>query len=309
MKPRRICFFGLGRMGLPMSANLARAGFEVTGVDPRPATRSAAHAAGLRWRSYLGEVPDGTKLAISMLPSTAVTLEVARSAIPAMPEGSTWVDMGSNPPALSEPLSELARSAGVDLLEAPVGGGPVEAARAGLQLFVGGDAELVAAHEPVFRALADPAKIHHVGPLGHGYLAKLLVNLVWFGQTVAVTEALLLAGRAGLDLTRVTGALPSSAVRGAYVDYAVPALLRGDYLTSYGLAGCVDELDALVELASRLDSPFELSTLVAETYRQALDVFGPVDGELMPAAFLERRAGLVLHEHAQEASAPTRTLD
>jgi 3-hydroxyisobutyrate dehydrogenase len=224
-----------------------------------------------------------------------------------MPIGSTWIDMGSNAPALSEPLAELARAAGVGLLEAPVGGGPAEAERAALQLFVGGDTELVATHEFVLFALADPAKVFHVGPLGHGYLAKLLVNLVWFGQAVAVTEALLLAGRAGLDLARLTDALPSSAVGGAFVGHAVPALMRGDYLTTFGLAGCVDELDVLVELAGRLDSPFELSTLVADTYRQALDVFGPVDGELLPAALLERRARLVLHEYADEASAPAET--
>lgn len=302
MGSHRVCFVGLGRMGLPMSTNLARAGFDVTGVDPRPAARSAAQAAGLTWRPALDQLGAAAEVVISMLPSAAVTLDVARAAIPTMPRGSTWVDMGSNPPALSEPLAALAEQAGIGLLEAPVGGGPAEAGQAALQLFVGGDPDLVARHEAVFHAVAEPAKVCHIGPLGHGYLAKLLVNLVWFGQAVAVTEALLLGGRAGIDLGRLSDALPSSAVGGAFVDHAVPALMRGDYLTTFGLAGCVDELDALVVEASRLHSPFELSSVVAETYRQALDAFGPVDGELLPAALLERRARLVLHEHAAQLS-------
>ncbi len=284
-----------------MSGNLARAGFEVTGVDPRPSTRAAAEAAGMAWRPAFDESPAEMDLVISMLPSTAVTLEAARSLMATMPGGSTWLDMGSNPPALSEPMAELAMAAGIGLLEAPVGGGPTEAEQAALQLYVGGDADLVAALRPVLSALADPAKIHHIGPLGHGYLAKLLVNLVWFGQAVAVTEALLLGARAGLDLHRLNDALPSSAIGGAFVEHAVPALLRGDYLTTFGLAGCVDELDALVDLARRLESPFELSALVADTYRQTLQAFGPVDGELLPAALLERRAGLVLHERPRVA--------
>lgn len=297
MAPQRICFVGLGRMGLPMSANLVRAGFDVTGVDPQPTVRSAAGAAGLTWRPELDEqVAAAADVVISMLPSAGVTLDVARSAIPMMLSGSTWVDMGSNSPELSAPLATLARQARIGLLEAPVGGGPAEAAGAALQLFVGGDPDLVARHERVLHALADPSRVFHIGPLGHGYLAKLLVNLVWFGQAVAVTEALLLAGRAGLDLDRLVEALPSSAVGGAFVDHAVPSLLRGDYLTTFGLAGCVVELEALVAEATRLDAPFELSSVVAETYRQALDAFGPVDGELLPAALLERRARLVLHE-------------
>lgn len=302
MNPQRICFLGLGRMGLPMSRNLARAGFDVTGVDPRPETRTAARAAGLSWQPELDQVD--TDLVISMLPSSTVTLAAASSAMPTMPTASAWIDMGSNTPALSQQLAELARGAGIGLLEAPVGGGPAEAERATLQLFVGGDADLLKVHWSVLTALADPDRIHHVGPLGHGYLAKLLVNLVWFGQAVAVTEALLLGGRAGLDLAALSAVLPSSAVGGAFVDRVVPALLRGDYLTTFGLAGCVDELDALVELAGRLGSPFALSTLVADTYRTALDVFGPVDGELLAAALLERRAGLVLHEQPAPPADP-----
>lgn len=289
-----------------MSSNLARAGFQVTGVDPRPTTRGPAEAVGIAWRPGLADIPGDTDVVISMLPTTPVTLDVARSLLPTMPVGSTWVDMGSNPPALSEPMAELAIRAGIGLLEAPVGGGPAEAGLAALQLYVGGDADLVTTHRPVFAALADPAKIHHIGPLGHGYLAKLLVNLVWFGQAVAVTEALLLARQAGLDLHRLNDALPSSAIGGAFVDHAVPALLRGDYLTSFGVAGCVDELDALVEIAGRLESPFELSTLVADTYRQTLQAFGPVDGELLAAALLERRAGVVLHERSRVADGGAR---
>jgi 3-hydroxyisobutyrate dehydrogenase len=295
---QRICFLGLGRMGEPMSRNLARAGFEVTGVDPRPETGTAARAAGLRWQADLERVPADTDVVISMLPSSAATVAAAARTIPTMPAASTWIDMGSNTPAVSEQLARLARAAGIGLLDAPVGGGPADAERATLQLFVGGEADRLSAHWNVLSALADPGRIHHVGPLGHGYLAKLLVNLVWFGQAVAVTEALLLGGLAGLDLAALSETLPRSAVGGAFVEHAVPALLRGDYLTTFGLAGCVDELDALVELAGRLGAPFGLSTLVADSYRRALEVFGPVDGELLVAALLERQAGRTLHDRA-----------
>lgn len=70
-----------------------------------------------------------------------------------------------------------------------------------LQLFVGGDSALLDRCRPVLEVIADPQRITHAGGNGSGYLTKLLVNLLWFGQAVATGEALLLAGHPGLTWT------------------------------------------------------------------------------------------------------------
>lgn len=283
-------------MGVPMATNLSRAGFDVTGVDPDPAARDRAARAGVPTRASLDDGPLDHDVVISMLPSSQVTLAVVSQALPLLAAGTTWIDMGSNGPDLAKSLVSMVGEAHVDLLEAPVGGGPTEADRAELQLYVGGEAEVLTAQWPVLAALTEPENIHHLGPAGHGYLAKLLVNLLWFSQAVTTTEAMLLAGRADLDLQRFQDALAHSAVRGRFVDHDVSALLEGDYLASFGLAGCVEELAMLESLATELDTPFDVSAVVSRTYRDALNTFGPVDGELLAAAFLERRAGVVLHD-------------
>jgi len=125
-------------------------------------------------------------------------------------------------------------------------GGGVPAARAGtLQVFVGGDAAVLDRCRLVLEALADPQRIIHVGGNGAGYTAKLLVNLLWFGQAVATGEALLLARRAGIDLDVLRQTLATSAASTAFVRDDLGALLDGDYLTSFGLDRCCEELTAI----------------------------------------------------------------
>jgi len=171
----------------------------------------------------------------------------------------------------------------------------VPEARAGtLQLFVGGDIDLLERHRPLLEVLADPDRIAHVGGHGAGYLAKLLVNLLWFGQSVATAEALLLARRAGIDLDVLRQVLTSSAASSAFISRDLGALLAGDYLTSFGLDRCCEELAAVTALARDHDVPFQLSALVEQIFQRALTRYGPADGELLAVALLEEQAGIRL---------------
>jgi 3-hydroxyisobutyrate dehydrogenase len=200
----RVGFIGLGRMGLPMCANLVRAGYEVTAGDLRAAA-------------------SGT-----------------------------------------------------------------------LQLFVGGDATLLERHRGLLQALADPHRIVHMGGQGAGYTTKLLVNLLWFGQAIATAEALLLAQGEGIDLEVLHQALAGSAAASSFIQHDLGALLGGDYLTSFGLDRCTEELAAITDLARENGVPFELSEHVERTYRRALARYGPADGELLAVAMIEEQAGAQL---------------
>jgi 3-hydroxyisobutyrate dehydrogenase len=146
----------------------------------------------------------------------------------------------------------------------------------------------------VLAALADPQRIIHVGGNGAGYTVKLLVNLLWFGQAVATGEALLLARRAGIGLDVLRRTLADSAASTAFIRDDLGALLDGDYLTSFGLDRCCEELTAIADLARELNVPAELTQTVEHMYQRALQRFGPVDGELMAVAMLEEEAGLRL---------------
>jgi 3-hydroxyisobutyrate dehydrogenase len=179
-----------------------------------------------------------------------------------------------------------------------MGGGVAAARDRTLQLFVGGDEEVLSGVQPVLESVAH--RIVHVGGPGTGYTAKLLVNLLWFGQAVATAEALLLGQRAGVDLAVLRQVLGDSAAGSEFVRRDLDALLAGDYLRSFGLDRVCEELDALTGMARDHDLPFELSELVALLHRRALGRFGPVDGELLAVALLEERAGSLLRSGGHE---------
>jgi 3-hydroxyisobutyrate dehydrogenase len=299
----RIGFIGVGRMGLPMCANLVAAGYTVTAGDARPELQSAVRECGALWNGQLTELAARADLLITMLPGPAAVTDVmSRSEVlAAMPSTATWIDMTSNSPDAARPLTEMARSRGIGVLDAPVGGG-VPAAQAGqLQLFVGGSRHLFEQCRPVLESLADPRHITHTGASGSGYLTKLLVNLLWFGNAVATAEAMLLARRTGMDLDVLHHALASSAGSSAFVTNNLGSLLDGDYLASFELDRCCEEIEAVTALARDLGVPSELMQLVEQTYQRALRRYGPVNGELLAVALLEEEAGMLLrHPPATE---------
>ncbi len=278
-----------------MCANLVAAGHTVTAGDARAELQRAVMQCGVQWRATLAEVAAGADIVITMLPGSHEVREVMAGSggvLAAMPCTAVWVDMTSTSPADGRELAAAARARGIGVLDAPVGGG-VPAARAGtLQVFVGGDAAVLERCRPVLEALADPQRIIRVGGNGAGYTAKLLVNLLWFGQAVATGEALLLARRAGIELDVLRQTLATSAASSAFIRDDLGALLDGDYLTSFGLDRCCEELTAVAELARELGVPSQLTQVVEQTYQRALRRFGPVDGELLAVALLEEEAGL-----------------
>jgi 3-hydroxyisobutyrate dehydrogenase-like beta-hydroxyacid dehydrogenase len=208
--------------------------------------------------------------------------------------GATWIDMSSNDPAVGRTLVGHAADRQVRCLDAPVGGGPVQAANGTLRLFVGGDAHDICRHRRLLETFADSDGILHVGPHTAGYTTKLLVNLLWFGQAVASAEALLIGRKAGIELETLHNALAASAANSDFIRRDLDALFAGDYLRSFGVEGCVQELESITRLAEDLDVPHSLSNEVKRIYQQALKRFGPVDGELLAVAFLEERAGVEL---------------
>ena len=281
-------------MGLPVCAALAGAGYEVIATDKRPESREAAAARGAAWRDTPAQAAAAAEVLITVLPGPAevhAAMLGTGGALEKLAAGAAWIDMTSNSAAAARPIRERAIERGVEVLEAPAGGGAQAAGEGKLQLFVGGDAGAVERHRALLETLAAPGRLVHVGGHGTGYTAKLLVNLLWFGQAVATAEALLLGQRAGIDLRVLQQALGGSPAASTFICRDIGAVFQGDYLTSFGLDGICQELEAVTALAHEYRVPFELSDLVRRTYRRALDRYGPVDGELLAVALLEDEAG------------------
>jgi 3-hydroxyisobutyrate dehydrogenase len=286
---------GVGRMGLPVCTRLAAAGWAVSATDLRPEREADVRAAGAGWSADTAGLVDGADVVLTVLPGQAEVEAAMAVAMARLRPEMTWIDMTSGDPRTARALVADAAARGVEALDAGLGGGVPAAEDGTLQLFVGGAAAAVDRHRSLLQCLG---RVEHVGGPGAGRLVKLLVNLLWFGQSLAVSEAMLVARRSGLEPDVVAGALGRSAAASAFVAVDLPALLDGDYRDSFELERCCAQIDALAGVAHELAVPFELSETVRGAYRAALERYGPVDGELRPVALLEERAGIALRDSA-----------
>ncbi|MFJ8725236.1 NAD(P)-dependent oxidoreductase [Streptomyces sp. NPDC093269] len=291
----KIGLIGLGRMGAPMCNNLVAAGYEVVAHDIDPGRAETALAMGARWSPSSAAAAAEAEVLLTVVPGPSEVAAVMDDrVVDALPPGATWIDMTSNSPMASAPIRERVLKRGVDVLDAPIGGGPKDAEAGSLRLFVGGDPALLARHRRVLEAVADPGRIVHVGGHGAGYTAKLLVNLLWFGQAVATAEALLVGSRMGIDVGVLRDVLADSPASSAFIRTDLSALFAGDYLASFGLDHIEEQLAMVVSLARDNSTPHTVTEAVRRLYAQAGQRFGTADGELLAVALLEEQAGLLL---------------
>lgn len=297
---------GLGRMGLPVAERLLAAGYSVRVFDLADARMDLAVSAGAIASSSARELASVVDILVTVLPGPrefeAVMLG-PDGALSAMRPGSCWLDLTSNDPRVATEAARQASARGVLSAGAPMAGGADEATAGTLGFYFGGTDEAFAKVEPLLATLGDAGRLSRVGAtVDAGYTAKLLANLLWFGQAVAVTEALLLGKALNLDVGSLRTVLGNSPGGSAFIDQHLDALLAGNYLESFGIDRVVEELDTLTDLADETGTPFELSNLVARMHRDALDRFGQVDGELLAARLLEERAGTTLRAQATDAT-------
>jgi 2-hydroxy-3-oxopropionate reductase len=197
----RIGFVGLGIMGYPMARNLLGAGHEVTVCTRRRevADRLAAEAGAVAVDTPRA-VAEHAEVVITMLPDSPQVTEVVAGQdglLAGLASGALIVDMSTISPVVARELEAQARERGVAMLDAPVSGGDVGAQNGTLSIMVGGRAEDVERARPLLEVLG--STIVHVGGPGAGQVVKACNQLVVAQTIQAVSEALVLASKAGVE--------------------------------------------------------------------------------------------------------------
>jgi 3-hydroxyisobutyrate dehydrogenase len=191
-----IAFFGLGNMGGPMAANLAKAGHTVRGFDPVPALRATAEGNGIATFDSGAEAVSGAEVVITSLPNGAIVKSVYDEVLPAAAEGALFIDTSTISVDDARDINAAAVGKGFAQIDAPVSGGVKGATAGTLAFMVGGDDEAVERARPVLEPMA--GKVVHCGASGTGQAAKLCNNMVLAVQQIAVGEAFVLAEKLGL---------------------------------------------------------------------------------------------------------------
>ena len=188
----KIGFIGLGNMGAPMAANLAKAGHEVTGFDV-----AGAAAEGVAQAGSGPEAAAGADVVITMLPNGAILRAVAAEVVPAMAPGAVLCDCSTVDVESAQAVAAMCAGAGLGALDAPVSGGVGGAAGGTLTFMVGGGAEAFGTVKPLFDIMGQKAV--HCGAAGAGQSAKICNNMILGISMIAVCEGFNLADRLGLS--------------------------------------------------------------------------------------------------------------
>ncbi len=227
----RIAFLGMGRMGVPMAGRLVAAGHELTVWS-----RTRGHAEALANRATVADSPAAAaakaEIAVTMLADGGALEEVAlgRDGLAeGLPSGSLHVDMSTTGPAPARRIAKALEPRDVAFVDAPVAGSTVPAAEGRLAIMIGGETEAVERARPLLGVLGDPDRTFHVGPVGSGQAAKLMVNLVLGGVMTAVAEGFTLGRVLGLDPAVALGVLENASVATQTVRSKRSRLLAGDF--------------------------------------------------------------------------------
>jgi 3-hydroxyisobutyrate dehydrogenase-like beta-hydroxyacid dehydrogenase len=270
MAKPRIGFLGMGAMGGPMARRLVQTGFSVTGYDVSEARAAAAAKDGVTISKSPAAVAEVADVVMSSLPNPPAVREAylgATGAVSALRAGTILVDMSTIDPNTWRDVADAAAARGAESLGAPVSGGPADAGSGRLVFLVGGDAGVIDRCRPVLEALG--TEIHHMGPLGAGYVVKLVNNVMSMCNVAVAAEAMVLGVRAGMDPQRLFDVLSTSGGRSHHFLKRFPNVLAGDFTPYFSIALSRKDLSLALKMAESLGVPMLATSTVRQIYEAA----------------------------------------
>lgn len=297
MTNERIGFIGLGNMGSPMALNLLNAGENLTVFDLSKDTAGTHLSAGATWADSPAAIAADADVLITMLPGPRQVEDVLlrQGAAAALRPGAVWIDMSTSSPETAQLVDDaILRDRGVHRIDAPVSG-MVRGATAGtLQIFVGGEADVVERIRPILNILGTPETVFHMGGHGTGYVTKIVGNQLWFSHLVATAEVLTLGAKAGVDVELLRTTIAASPSSSTLIERDIMCVYDGDYDESFAVSLAAKDSGLCVGLGRELGVSVELSALVEQIYRRAALTYGPRAGEMSPVKLYEDTAGIKL---------------
>jgi 2-hydroxy-3-oxopropionate reductase len=269
-----IGFIGLGIMGKPMAKNLLKAGHTLVVYDIVDAPVKELVEAGATAGLSPKDVASRNEFIITMLPNSPHVKEAVlgkNGVIEGVKPGSVLVDMSSIAPLASrEVAAELARK-GVEMLDAPVSGGEPKAIDGTLAIMVGGKEAVFEKVKDVLLKMGASAVL--CGDIGAGNVTKLANQIIVALNIAAMSEAFVLATKAGVDPERVFNAVKGGLAGSTVLNAKAPMVLEGNYKPGFRIELHIKDLQNALDTAHETATPIPLTSQVME-FMQALKVDG-----------------------------------
>ena len=269
----KVAFAGLGVMGFPMAAHLAKAGHEmaVFNRSPQKAQRWVA-ANGGRAGVSVAEAAEGAELFILCVGNDDDVREVVTRALPAMAAGGVVIDHTTTSAVVAREMADLAASNGRAFVDAPVSGGQAGAENGQLTIMCGGTPAAFAKAEPVIAAYAKATKL--MGGSGSGQLAKMVNQICIAGVVQGLAEGLHFAKRAGLDPQLVYDAISKGAAQSWQMDNRWKTMTEGKFDFGFAVDWMRKDLGLVLDEAGRNGAALDMTALVDGFYAEVQQMGG-----------------------------------
>lgn len=257
-----------------MAANLLAAGHHLRVHDTRREAAATLERDGAIWAETPAAAAAGADIVLTCLPGPREVETVVRGAgglLGAIRRGAAWIDSTTGSPTLLRELAQAFAQRGIDVLDAPVSGGPAGALKRALVFWVGGTPAAFARCRPALACMAD--EVMHVGPLGSGTVTKLAHNSANFAVQAVLAEAFTLAVKAGLDPLVLFQALRKGSLgRNRPVDRLAEQFLPGRYEpAAFALELASKDVTLAIELARENGVPTPFADLLLRDMAEGLE--------------------------------------
>jgi 3-hydroxyisobutyrate dehydrogenase len=259
-------YAGLGEIGLPMAARVLHSGFELYVWNRTAAKAAPLIAAGARVAATPADLAQQVAVLCVCLTDERALEQVifgADGVASAGARGLVVADHSTVSPAATREMARRFEATGGHWVDAPVSGGVTGAQQGTLSVFAGGAARDVERARPVVMCYA--GKMTHLGPTGSGQAAKACNQMVSFGTAAVLAEALHLASRLGLDVSRLPEALEGGLADSAVLRRSAPRMLSGELVGS--TLTCLKDLEIILELGRQAGAPLPMTGLLASLHR------------------------------------------
>jgi 3-hydroxyisobutyrate dehydrogenase len=290
---QRLGLIGLGIMGKPMARNLIKAGYSLTVYSRKQEAVAALIADGAQGASSSCEVAERSDVVITIVTDTPDVQQVvlgSGGALSGLRPGAIIIDMSTISPTATRELAATCSAKGIHFLDAPVSGGEGGAIAGTLSIMVGGEADTFNACLPIFQAMGK--NIIHVGPSGSGQLVKLCNQIAVAVTNMAMSEALIFAAKAGVNLEKMHQAISGGAAGSWQLTNLGPRIFQRDFAPGFMVKLQQKDLRLVLQEADHLQLALPATGLVHNLFN-ALESTGAGDeGTQALVKVLERLAGV-----------------
>ena len=260
-----IGFIGLGIMGRPMCKNLMKAGYKTVVFDVVPAAVQEMVAEGAEAVSSPAEVASKVKRMITMLPDSPQVKQVVtgpKGILEGASAGSIVIDMSSIAPLAAKEVHDAAKAKGVRMIDAPVSGGQPGAINATLSIMVGGDKADFEESLDLLKVLGKSVVL--VGSIGAGNTVKLANQIIVALNIAALSEALVLGVKAGVDPEAIFDAIKGGLAGSNVMNAKAPMMMDRNFNPGFRIDLHIKDIANALQTGKELNVPLPLTAQVAQ---------------------------------------------